>query len=79
MDQSEPTVYRRTLSRAIKVAGSAERLACFLQLPLEDLGRWASGESDPPCCAFLALTDIVASNYLTPVALKNLPPKRRAG
>ena len=77
MDQPEPTVYRRTLSRAIKVAGSAERLACFLQLPLEDLGKWASGESNPPCGAFLALTDIVASNYLTTVALKNFAPRRR--
>jgi hypothetical protein len=77
MDGSEPTVYRRTLSRAIKVAGSVERLAIFLNLPLAELGKWASGESNPPCGAFLALTDIVASNYLTPTALKNFSPKRR--
>ena len=77
MDGSEPTVYRRMLSRAIKVAGGVEKLSTFLNLPLEELGKWASGESNPPCCAFLALTDIVASNYLTPAALKNFSPKRR--
>ena len=34
MDGSEPTVYRRTLSRAVRVAGSVEKLAFFLNLPL---------------------------------------------
>lgn len=77
MDRSEPTVYRRTLGRAIEVAGSDERLARFLNLPLEDIRKWAAGEADPPCEAFLALTDIVAANFLTPLALKNLDAKRK--
>jgi hypothetical protein len=67
----ESTVYRRTLSRAVAVAGSEEKLAQFLKLPLEDCRKWASGEADPPCAAFLALTDIVAANCLTPLALLN--------
>lgn len=74
-ERTEPTVYRRTLGRAIEVAGSEERLAKFLNLPLEDIRKWATGETDPPCHVFLALTDIVAANFLTPLALKTLERK----
>lgn len=75
MDRTEPTVYRRTLARAVEIAGSDEKLARFLRLPVADLRKWARGEADPPSQVFLALVDIVASNALTPAALGNLGRK----
>jgi hypothetical protein len=75
MNRREPTVYRRTLGRAVDIAGSEEKLARFLKLPLEDFRKWATGEANPSCAAFLALTDIVAANFLTPAALRNFVPK----
>jgi DNA-binding transcriptional regulator YiaG len=75
MERTEPTVYRRTLARAIEVAGSDEKLARFLRLPLADLQKWSRGEADLPSQVFLALVDIVASNSLTPAALGNLNKK----
>lgn len=75
MDRTEPTVYRRTLARAVEIAGSEEKLARFLRLPVGDLQKWRRGESDPPSQVFLALVDIVASNSLTPAALGNLGRK----
>ena len=75
MNRTEPTVYRRTLARAVEIAGSDDKLARFLRLPLGDLQKWARGEADPPSQVFLALVDIVASNSLTPAALGNLGRK----
>ena len=75
MDRTEPTVYRRTLARAVEIAGSDEKLARFLRMPVDELQKWASGEADPPTQVFLALVDIVASNSLTPAALGNLSRK----
>ena len=72
MNRTEPTVYRRTLARAVEIAGGDEKLAQFLRLPIADLRSWARGEADPPSKVFLALVDIVASNSLTPAALGNL-------
>jgi hypothetical protein len=72
MNRTEPTVHRRTLARAVEIAGSDEKLARFLRLPLADLQKWARGETEPPTPVFLALVDIVASNALTPAALSNL-------
>ena len=75
MDRTEPTVYRRTLARAVEIAGSQEKLARFLRLPVGDVQKWGRGEADPPSQVFLALVDIVASNSLTPAALDNLGKK----
>jgi hypothetical protein len=75
MDRTEPTVYRRTLARAVEIAGSEDKLARFLRLPLADLQAWRRGEADPPSQVFLALVDIVASNALSPAALTNLGRK----
>jgi hypothetical protein len=80
MDQRpEPTVSRRTLARAIEIAGSDRKLATFLQLELADIRSWASGTATPPTNVFLALMDIVAANALTPAALRTLKSGRPDG
>ena len=72
MNRSEPTVHRRTLGRAIEIAGGDDKLALFLGVPLADLKRWYAGEAELPVKIFLALVDIVSSNGLAPSALRNL-------
>jgi DNA-binding transcriptional regulator YdaS (Cro superfamily) len=74
--RTEPTVYRRTLARAIEIAGSQENLARFLACTPNEIVKWASGESNPPMPIFLAMVDIAAANELTPTALENLPAAR---
>jgi DNA-binding transcriptional regulator YdaS (Cro superfamily) len=74
--RTEPTVYRRTLARAIEIAGSQETLARFLACTPSEILKWASGESNPPMPIFLAMVDVVAANALTPTALENLPAAR---
>lgn len=76
MDRNEPTVYRRTLARAIEIAGGEETLARFLGSTLTEIAKWASGATNPPMPIFLAMVDIVAANDLTPTALQNLPAAR---
>lgn len=60
-----------TLSRAIDIAGSVERLADFLCRPLAELEAWARG-APIPNPTLLALLDIVSANALTIKALDNL-------
>jgi hypothetical protein len=74
--RKEPTVYRRTLARAIEIAGGAENLARFLACTPGEIAKWSSGESNPPMPIFLAMVDIAAANALTPAALENLPAAR---
>ena len=74
--RKEPNVYRRTLARAIEIAGSPENLARFLACTPNEIAKWASGESNPPMPIFLAMVDIAAANALTPAALENLPAAR---
>ena len=76
MNRNEPNVYRRTLARAMEIAGTPENLARFLGSTPVELAKWGSGESYPPMPIFLAMVDIVAANALTPVALQNLPAAR---
>jgi hypothetical protein len=76
MKRLEPTVYQRTLARAMEIAGTEERLSQFLGVPLDELRKWIAGDAEPPLTVFLALTDIVAANFLTPAALSNLDPGR---
>ena len=74
--RKEPNVYRRTLARAIEIAGGQEHLARFLACTPGEIAKWASGESNPPMPIFLAMVDIAAANALTPAALENLPAAR---
>ena len=74
--RTEPTVYRRTLARAIEIAGSQENLARFLACTPAEIGKWSSGATNPPMPIFLAMVDIAAANALTPAALENLPAAR---
>jgi DNA-binding transcriptional regulator YdaS (Cro superfamily) len=74
--RTEPTVYRRTLARAIEIAGGQENLARFLACTPAEIAKWSSGESNPPMPIFLAMVDVVAANALTPTALENLPAAR---
>jgi predicted transcriptional regulator len=76
MNRTEPTVYMRTLARAIEVAGSEENLARFLGSTRSEIQKWASGESNPPMPIFFAMVDVLAANALTPIALTNLPAAR---
>ena len=74
--RKEPTVYRRTLARAIEIAGGVEPLARFLACSPSEIARWTSGEFNPPMPFFLAMVDIAAANELTATALENLPAAR---
>jgi len=74
--RKEPTVYRRTLARAIEIAGGVEPLALFLACSPSEIARWTSGEFNPPMPFFLAMVDIAAANELTATALENLPAAR---
>jgi hypothetical protein len=76
VNRKEPNVYRRTLARAIEIAGSQENLARFLASTPAEIAKWSSGESAPPMPIFLAMVDVVAANALTPIALENLPAAR---
>jgi hypothetical protein len=79
MHRIELTARRRTLARALEVAGDARTLARFLGLALDDLHDWISGKAEVPMAVFLAFIDIVASNSLTPASLATLQrvPQRR--
>jgi hypothetical protein len=74
--RNEPNVYRRTLARAIEIAGGEEVLARFLACTPSEIAKWTSGESAPPMPIFLAMVDIAAANALTATALENLPAAR---
>jgi hypothetical protein len=74
--RNEPNVYRRTLARAIEIAGGPENLGRFLACTPGEIAKWSSGESNPPMPFFLAMVDITAANALTPEALQNLPAAR---
>jgi hypothetical protein len=71
-----PNVYRRTLARAIEIAGGEEPLARFLACTPPEIAKWTTGESNPPMPFFLAMVDIAAANALTATALENLPAAR---
>jgi DNA-binding transcriptional regulator YdaS (Cro superfamily) len=72
MNHKELTVKRRTLGRALEVAGDESKLARFFGLPADAVRDWSSGRTEVPMAVFLALIDIVASNALTPASLANL-------
>jgi DNA-binding transcriptional regulator YdaS (Cro superfamily) len=76
VNRNEAAVYKRTLARAVEIAGDEQRLAQFLGSTPAELRKWASGESNPPMPFFLAMVDVVVANALTPAALTNLPAAR---
>jgi len=76
VNRKELTVYKRTLARAVEIAGNEETLARFLGSTRTEILKWTSGDTYPPMPIFLALVDIVVANALTPTALNNLPPAR---
>ena len=76
MARQAPNVYRRTLARAIEIAGGEEPLARFLACTPPEIAKWTTGESNPPMPFFLAMVDIAAANALTATALENLPAAR---
>ena len=54
-----PTVYARTLSRAVESVGSAEALARQLGVDVRYLRVWLRGTGTPPLNVFLDAVDIV--------------------
>lgn len=53
------SLYQRTLSCALELAGSEKALARQLRVPLADLRAWLSGAEPPPRAVFLAAVDIL--------------------
>jgi hypothetical protein len=70
------SVYTRTLTRAVEIAGGVEQLARFLGSTPTEIGKWTTGETNPPMPIFLAMVDVLAANALTETALENLPVAR---
>ena len=68
MDQR--TRYANTLSRAEQTLGGRDRLARFLNVPLEKLEAWLKGEEAAPLEAFLGSLDVIADG---PYALEGRP------
>ena len=66
------SLYRRTLSCALKIAGSERLLARRLRVPLDDLRNWLEGREAPPKAAFLAAVDILVDPD-APVAARLQP------
>jgi hypothetical protein len=69
------TSHTRTLSRAVEIAGSMDRLADFLCRPIAELVAWSNGVPIPTPW-FLAMVDIVAENALTSKALDNIAARK---
>jgi hypothetical protein len=52
-------VYRRAIERTVEVLGDEERLARYLQVPLEKLQAWRTGSEIPPLVVFLNCVDLI--------------------
>jgi DNA-binding transcriptional regulator YdaS (Cro superfamily) len=55
-----PTVYIRTLRRAVEIVGSEEQLARRLHVVPSHLRLWIDGLASPPGDVFLWAADIVS-------------------
>jgi hypothetical protein len=53
--------HSRTLTRALEIVVTKERLAAALDVQLQDLEKYLAGEKPLPHQAFLTALDIVAS------------------
>ena len=60
---SHMTVYTKVLHRACQIAGSVEKLAARLRVPLSTLYRWLEGEAEPPTPIFLRAVDMVMPTW----------------
>jgi hypothetical protein len=56
--QSGP--YQSTLLAALKVAGSAERLATALGVPRAALESWLAGRETAPLSVFMSALDVIS-------------------
>lgn len=59
MPMLSTNVCARTLLRALDVAGDERRLARWLQVPIQELRSWITGQDLPPTGVFLAAVDIL--------------------
>jgi DNA-binding transcriptional regulator YdaS (Cro superfamily) len=59
-----PTVYVRTLKRAVEIMGGEEELARRLQVTPSHLELWISGLVSPPGDVFLKAADVVSEYEL---------------
>jgi hypothetical protein len=57
------TVYTKVLHRACEIAGSVEKLAARLRVPVATLYRWLEGEAEPPTPIFLRAVDMVMPTW----------------
>ncbi|HEX2199881.1 MAG TPA: hypothetical protein VHG88_14835 [Burkholderiales bacterium] len=60
---SQMTVYTKVLHRACQIAGSVEKLAARLRVPVVTLYRWLEGEAEPPTPIFLKAVDMVMPTW----------------
>ena len=51
----------RTLALALSTIGSLERLAQYLDVSVEQLGKWMEGRGRPPTRVYMRALDLVAS------------------
>jgi hypothetical protein len=65
MDQR--TRYTQVLSQAEATLGGRKRLATFLDVPVEKIAAWLSGEEIPPLEAFLGSLDVIADGPYAPM------------
>lgn len=70
------SIESRTLGRAAELLGGRAALARRLQVPLDTLDRWLSGEERPPNVYFLRAVDVVLYND---VIEPSCPGKRGLG
>jgi DNA-binding transcriptional regulator YdaS (Cro superfamily) len=72
-----PTLYARTLSRAVEIVGGEEQLALQLRVAPSQLTLWLAGKATPPGDVFLNAVDIVGEHNIQ--ALRNKPDAPGAG
>ena len=68
-------LYLSTLRGALTVAGSADRLAAALGVPVADLESWLAGDATAPLSAFLAALDVISRG---PSSFNRSPPSHQA-
>ena len=68
-----PSVYAKTLARAVLIAGGVDALANELGVAPHALASWLRLERDPPMDVFLRAVDIVVEDAVRPDAPKQRP------
>lgn len=65
------SVQHRTLQRALALAGSVQRLAEILRVPMEQLAGWLDGDEEVPMPVFFNVVDFLLEQpaaFITPAA-----------